>query len=248
MENFSIRVILADDHPTVISGLESVLAPNKTVDIVATASDSTELIAALDSHHCDVLVSDYVMPNGDFGDGITLFSFLRKRYPDMRIVVHTMMDNPGVIRSLLKLGIQCILSKSDSATHVLTAIHGAYASGRYFSPSVSEVAWQMNVESSSHPKGALTTREEEVVRLFVSGMTVNDIASTLKRTKQTISTQKSNAMKKLGINNDTDLVKYTLGINMAASNSASEDTQPRLDQTHDGTPDATDRPPSPESA
>ena len=236
MENFSIRVILADDHPTVISGLKAVLDPHKTVDIVATASNSTELIAALDSHHCDVLVSDYVMPNGDFGDGITLFSFLRRRYPDTRIVVHTMMDNPGVIRSLLKLGIQCILSKSDSANHVLTAIHGAYASGRYFSPSVSEVAWQVDVESSSHPKGALTTREEEVVRLFVSGLTVNEIASTLKRSKQTISSQKSNAMKKLGIDSDTDLVKYAMGVNMAASNGAAESAQASLSQPDAGTP------------
>ncbi|KVC87633.1 response regulator transcription factor [Burkholderia ubonensis] len=226
MENVSIRVILADDHPTVISGLKAVLSPHKTVEIVASASNSTELIAALDSHHCDVLVSDYVMPNGEFGDGITLFSFLRRRYPDTRIVVHTMMDNPGVIRSLLKLGIQCILSKSDSANHVLTAIQGAYVYGRYFSPSVSEVAWQVDMESGGHPKGALTTREEEVVRLFVSGQTVNEIAHMLKRSKQTISSQKSNAMKKLGIDNDTDLVKYAMGINLAASDGATDNTQP----------------------
>ncbi|GCB04373.1 response regulator transcription factor [Ralstonia sp. SET104] len=222
MDQFSIQVIIADDHPTVINGIQAFLANHKSVKVVATALNSTKLIAALDEHPCDVLVSDYAMPGGEFGDGITLFSFLRRRYPDTRIVVLTMMDNPGVIRALLKLGIQCILSKSDSTDHVLTAIHGAYASGRYFSPSISEIAWQVHVESASTTSNALTTREEEVVRLFVSGLSVNEIAAQLRRSKQTISSQKSNAMKKLGIDNDTDLVKYSMGVSLAASRGTPE--------------------------
>ncbi|MET3633286.1 response regulator transcription factor [Burkholderia sp. 572] len=224
MNPFIIQVIIADDHPAIINGLLASLAAHNSVNVAATASNSTQLIAALDKHPCDVLVSDFAMPSGDYGDGITLFSFLRRRYPDTRIVVLTMMDNPGVIRSLLKLGIQCILSKSDSTDHVLTAIQGAYASGRYFSPSVSEVAWQIDVEAANTTSNALTTREEEVVRLFVSGLSVNQIAEQLKRSKQTISSQKSNAMKKLGIDTDTDLVKYSMGVSLAASNDASGST------------------------
>ncbi|KVK90463.1 LuxR family transcriptional regulator [Burkholderia ubonensis] len=228
MDPFTIQVIVADDHPAIINGLLASLTAHRTVNVVATASNSTELIAALDEHPCDVLVSDYAMPGGEFGDGITLFSFLRRRYPDTRIVVLTMMDNSGVIRSLLKLGIQCILSKSDSTDHVLTAIHGAYASGRYFSPSISEVAWQVDVEAANVTSNALTTREEEVIRLFVSGLSVNQIAEQLKRSKQTISSQKSNAMKKLGIDNDTDLVKYSMGVALAASSGAPGSTPDTL--------------------
>ncbi|KVT11372.1 LuxR family transcriptional regulator [Burkholderia sp. MSMB1078WGS] len=228
MDQFAIRVMIADDHPAIISGIVAALANHTTVKVVATASNSTELVAALNTHPCDVLVSDYAMPGGEFGDGVTLFSFLRRRYPDTRIVVLTMMNNPGTLRSLMKLDIHCILSKSDSTDHVLTAIQGAFASGRYFSPSISDVAWQIHMEARNTASGALTMREEEVVRLFVSGLSVSEIAEQLKRSKQTISSQKTSAMKKLGLDSDTDLVKYVMGVSLAASGDASSPAQSNL--------------------
>lgn len=215
MEDFAIQVMLADDHPSVITGLVHTLCSHSTVKIVATASNSTELIAALGTKKCDVLVSDYAMPGGDYGDGVTLFSFLRRRYPETRIVVLTMVDNPGVIRSLLKLGIDCILSKSDANEHLLAAVQGAYVNGRYFSPTIAKVVWQVDLDRSATSTRELTAREAEVVRLFVSGMSVNEIAAQLKRSKQTISSQKANAMRKLGIERDTDLIKYSIGASLA---------------------------------
>lgn len=231
MDDFSIRVILADDHPSVLDGLTAALKEHRTVNVTATVANSTELIAALNSQPCDVLISDYAMPGGEFGDGITLFSFLRRRYPNTRIVVLTMMDNPGVIRSLLKLGIQCILSKSDATAHVLPAIHGAFAEGRYFSPSIGKVVWQVEIDSPVSAQRALTTRESEVVRLFVAGQSINEIAATLRRSKQTISSQKSNAMRKLGVVSDTDLIKYMLGVQLANSSDAAE-MAPAAEDSH----------------
>lgn len=232
MDDFSIRVIVADDHPAIVDGLKASLGGHRTVNVTATAANSTELIAALNAGPCDVLISDYAMPGGDFGDGITLFSFLRRRYPNTRIVVLSMMDNPGVIRSLLKLGIQCILSKSDSTAHVLPAIHGAYADGRYFSPAIAKIVWQLDVEEPGTTKRELTTREAEVVRLFVAGQSINEIAATLRRSKQTISSQKSNAMKKLGIGSDTDLIKFMLGVELARPDHPAETASPAERQDH----------------
>lgn len=215
MDDFTIRVILADDHPAVVAGLLHTLKKHGTLDVVDTVGNSTELLAALGKHPCDVLVSDYAMPGGDYGDGITLFSFLRRRYPALRIVILTMVDNPGVIRSILKLGIQCILSKADKTDHLLAAIHGAYANGRYFSPTISKIVWQLDVESAGSSSRALTKRESEVIRLFVSGLSVNEIAAQLKRSKQTISAQKTSAMRKLGVETDTELIKYSIGAALA---------------------------------
>ncbi|PXX21395.1 two-component system capsular synthesis response regulator RcsB [Burkholderia pyrrocinia] len=216
MDDFTIQIVLADDHPAIISGLLHTLKKHRTVNVVGSAANSTELIAQLAAHRCDVLVSDYAMPGGDYGDGITLFSFLRRRYPETRIVVLTMIDNAGVIRSLLKLGIECILSKADATDHLLAAVHGAYANGRYFSPTIAKVVWQIDIEQPATSARELTSREAEVVRLFVSGMSINEIAAHLKRSKQTISSQKNNAMRKLGIERDTDLIKYSIGASLAA--------------------------------
>ncbi|KXU87775.1 LuxR family transcriptional regulator [Paraburkholderia monticola] len=215
MDDFTIRVILADDHPAVVAGLLHTLKKHRTLDVVDTVGNSTELVAALGKQPCDVLVSDYAMPGGDYGDGITLFSFLRRRYPALRIVILTMIDNPGVIRSILKLDIQCILSKADTTDHLLAAIHGAYANGRYFSPTISKIVWQLDVESSGSSSRALTKRESEVIRLFVSGLSVNEIAAQLSRSKQTISAQKTSAMRKLGVETDTELIKYSIGAALA---------------------------------
>ncbi|KVP33125.1 LuxR family transcriptional regulator [Burkholderia ubonensis] len=220
MDDFTIQIVVADDHPAVISGLLHTLKKHRTINVVGSAANSTELIAKLSTHRCDVLISDYAMPGGDYGDGITLFSFLRRRYPETRIVVLTMIDNAGVIRSLLKLGIECILSKADATDHLLAAVHGAYAHGRYFSPTIAKVVWQIDLEQPAASNRELTQREAEVVRLFVSGMSVNEIAAQLKRSKQTISSQKNNAMRKLGIDRDTDLIKYSIGASLASPKDA----------------------------
>ncbi|MBC8752676.1 two-component system capsular synthesis response regulator RcsB [Paraburkholderia sp. WC7.3g] len=232
MDDFTIRVILADDHPAVVAGLLHTLKKHRTLDVVDTVGNSTELLAALGKQPCDVLVSDYAMPGGDYGDGITLFSFLRRRYPALRIVILTMIDNPGVIRSILKLGIECILSKADTTDHLLAAIHGAYANGRYFSPAISKIVWQLDIESAGSSSRALTKRESEVIRLFVSGLSVNEIAARLKRSKQTISAQKTSAMRKLGVETDTELIKYSIGVALAEEpdnedrNGGPDDTKP----------------------
>jgi DNA-binding NarL/FixJ family response regulator len=72
MDDFTIRVILADDHPAVVAGLLHTLKKYPTLDVVDTVGNSTELLAALGKQPCDVLVSDYSMPGGDYGDGIRL--------------------------------------------------------------------------------------------------------------------------------------------------------------------------------
>jgi two-component system capsular synthesis response regulator RcsB len=234
MNDLSIRVMIADDHPAVVAGLLHMLKLHRMLKIVGTCANSTELIAALGTQPCDVLVSDYSMPGGNYGDGITLFSFLRRRYPAMRIVVLTMIDNPGIIRSLLKLGIHCILSKADAMGHLPAAIQGAYAQGRYFSPSISEIVWQLDVETPTSSSRALTARESEVIRLFVSGRSVNEIAAQLKRSKQTISSQKANAMRKLGVASDTELIKYSIGTALAAAPEDGSGDQSDAAQPHEG--------------
>ncbi|MEO6920627.1 MAG: response regulator transcription factor [Collimonas sp.] len=209
MNEISIRVAIADDHPGLIAGIAYELEKNKTIELVATARNSTELIAVLDKERCDVVVSDYAMPGGEYGDGITLFAFIQRRYPEIRLVVLTMMDNPGIIRLLLAQGISCILSKSDATEYLAVAVQAAYVQGKYFSPTIAAIIRTLDAEGPANDAArSLSTREVEVVRLFVSGLTINEIAERLHRSKKTVSSQKINAMRKLGIQRDADLIKY----------------------------------------
>ncbi|MDN7857541.1 response regulator [Burkholderia cepacia] len=205
MDEFSVRVMVADDHPASALGMSQAMQGNSTIKLVGAVSNSTDLVTALDAQPSDVLVLDYVMPGGKYGDGLVLLSFLQRRYPALRIVTITMIDNPSVLRAIQKQGVSCILSKSDALSHLIGAVHAAYVGANYMSPFVK----QLLQDGDAMPVArALTTREIEVVRLFGAGYTVGEIATQLHRSKQTISSQKSSAMKKLGIVRDADLIRY----------------------------------------
>ena len=219
MHPYKIRVIIADDHPAIIEGIKQSIAVS-TIDLMDSARNSTEIIALLDRGIADVLVTDYAMPGGEFGDGLPLFEFILRRYPDIKIVVMTMMDNPGVLRTLIALGVRCIISKSDDVSHLIPAIHIASSGGQYFSPTVNAIAQMLEKFPDTEKKStSLSKRESEVIRLYVSGMKINDIATQLHRSKQTVSSQKNSAMKKLGVASDADLFKYALEVGFVPSSS-----------------------------
>ncbi|WP_027782084.1 MULTISPECIES: response regulator transcription factor [Burkholderia] len=229
MGSYQIRVVLADDHPAMLVGVEHGLSAVPTIQLTGKAVNSTELVKLLDAGACDVVVSDYAMPDSTHGDGIALFSYLQRRYPAVKLVVLTMLDNAAVVGALLRLGIACIVSKSDTIDHLIPAIHAAATGGTYYSPSVEKVVLTLSTHSSSRfvdQAPALSSREIEVVRMYASGMTVNEIAEKLSRSKKTISTQKARAMQKLGVDKDIDLLRYAIehGI-VAASGSEGKGTE-----------------------
>ncbi|MDR6504147.1 two-component system capsular synthesis response regulator RcsB [Burkholderia ambifaria] len=223
MDNFSIRVVLADDHPAVLSGVEHRLSGVPTISMCGRATNSTELIELLNKERCDVLVSDYAMPDGEHGDGLSLFSYIQRHYPTVRLVVLTMLDNPAVLNALMGQSINCIVNKSDAVSHLIPAIHAAATGGSYLSPTIDKVVCPIDPNRRGRASiDLLSKRELEVVRLFVTGLSVSEIAEHLHRSVKTISTQKARAMQKLGVTRDVDLVRYSLESGIVTSSRAPE--------------------------
>lgn len=212
MADNSIRVAVADDHPLIRMAIEAALDPVPALRHVGSAADSTALVALLDAQPCDVLVTDYAMPGGAHGDGLELLGFLRDRYPDLRIVVFTAMDQPAIVQALAASGINHILSKGDDVGNVATAVMAAHVRRRHLSPSIAAL---LPSRGNARAPAPLSPREREVLSLVVAGASVNEIAAKLGRRKQTISTQKINGMAKLGIERDADLFKYALELGLA---------------------------------
>jgi DNA-binding NarL/FixJ family response regulator len=92
-----------------------------------------------------------------------------------------------------------IVSKFDEVGHIVTAIREARRGVAYLSPAIGRLL--------AAPGGGLSAREMEVVRLYVSGMTISEIAARTHKAKQTVSTQKNRAMQKLGLRNDMELIR-----------------------------------------
>ncbi len=235
MDEFKIKVMLADDHPGMLAGVQHALAEVATISLVGAAANSTELVALLDRVPCDVVVSDYSMPAGDFGDGASLFGLLQRRYPQLKLVVLTMLDNAAVMHTLVTLGIGGIVSKSDALAHLIPAIHAAHTGGKYYSPSANKVIQAIDWNRRGrNAESVLSQRESEVVRLYASGLTINEIAERLHRSKKTISTQKAKAMEKLGIEREVDLFRYAMENGLTAT--LAEESAAAAQEQASGTP------------
>ena len=204
-----INVVLADDHPALVAGVKYALDSIETIAVTGTARNSSEIVQLLDTVPCDVLVADYAMPHGAYGDGIALFSYLRRRYPELKIVVFSSVDNSAITRELARLGVHSYVNKSDNTSQLVLAIHAVYAHAVYFPGE--DVRQHLPAHAGSGKPGAraeLSKREVEVIRLYVSGLSIGEIAKKVNRSKQTISSQKVTAMRKLGIVRDAELFRY----------------------------------------
>ncbi|MFX1673555.1 response regulator transcription factor [Paraburkholderia sp. A2WS-5] len=204
-----IRVVVADDHPVILFGAEHALLKFPGIQIVGRARQSTELIKALQTTPCDVLVTDLAMPGGQYGDGLPLIGYLRRNFPNIPIVVLTMLENAALLKRLGELGVIAVVHKSDDLSHIGLAVQHVSRNLEYMSPQVKVALESLRINSGGkNEEVILSKRELEVVRLFVSGMTIKEISEKLNRSIKTISTQKNTAMRKLGLDRDSELFQY----------------------------------------
>jgi two-component system, NarL family, captular synthesis response regulator RcsB len=187
-----IKVIIADDHPVILFGATQALLKFPEIEVIGQARQSTELIQLLQKSPCDVVVSDLAMPGGQYGDGMPLLGYIGRQFPTVRIVVLTMLENPALLKRLRKVGVTAVINKSDDLSHIGLAIVHVMRGQGYIGPSVRLALDSMGLSASGQQRDVvLSKRELEVVRLFVSGMTITEIAAQLKRSIKTISTQKT---------------------------------------------------------
>lgn len=213
MTQLAIRVALADDHPVIRLGVQSALDEAPALHCIGAVADSTQLVELLQREPCDVLVTDYAMPGGAHGDGLELLDYLQAHFPLLRIVVMTGLDQPSLLHMLDARGVPGIISKGDDLPHVQSAVMAVFANRRYLSPSVAEMLKRRERRRITE----LTPREQQVVELFISGMSVAEIALKLDRKKQTVSTQKINAMRKLGIETDAELHTFAADLGLRSA-------------------------------
>ncbi|MBT9301804.1 response regulator transcription factor [Pseudomonas sp. TAE6080] len=205
-----LRIIIADDHPIFLIGLRAVLERDAQVRIVGEANSPQALAALLQHCPCDVLVTDFMMPAEPQADGLRLIEHLRRHYPDLPIVVVTMLNNAGLFHSILELGVMGLLSKASLADELPDAIAQVRQQRPYVARTINQalaLAGQVGADRL-HSQQQLSPRELEVIRLLAGGKTVGEIAAHLNRSKQTVSTQKVSAMRKLGLISDAALFIY----------------------------------------
>ncbi len=205
----TLRIIIADDHPVVRIGARAVIQASGVGEIVAEAATAQDLMAHLASQRCDVLVTDYSMPDSTVPDGFAMISMIRRRYPLLPILMLSVSSNLAILRMVRDAGVLGLVDKGSSIDELPIAVRTVHRGLPYVSVTLKE-----RVEAAgSNTMGAgesrpLSPREVEVLRLLGKGMTVKDIATMLHRSASTISRQKGDAMLKLGLNSDAQLFDY----------------------------------------
>lgn len=204
-----IRVILADDHPIVLLGISNALSKAPDIEVVASAHSPAELMECLAKHRCDVVVTDFSMPTGGGADGLAMLEDLHRNYPDIGVVVLTKITSPAMILPIRQAGALSLVEKSAAIKDITAAIHRAAAGQPYFTESTRKECGTLGIaDSKVAVRSPLSPRETEVLRLFASGYTNNQIAETLGVSAKTTSRQKQDAMRKLAARNDAELIAH----------------------------------------
>lgn len=206
--SMSFKIILADDHPLILAGIRSLIAESQPgCEIVAEAHQVTELLKTLRQHTCDLLITDFSMPGDSRCDGLVMIQQLIRDHPSLPIIVLTQVQNAGILQSLIHTGIRGVLLKKSVLSELSDAINHVLAGQEYIGSSVKQLLAEGGL-LHNNPQTQLTPKESEVVRLLSSGMSVTQVAQYLNRSIKTISTQKKNAMLRLGIKSDSELFFY----------------------------------------
>lgn len=204
-----IKVVIADDHPIVLLGVREVIQRDARFEVVGEATSSSQLIDRLQSEKPDVVITDFHMPgDSTFGDGLKLIEYLTRRFVDTQILVLTMMSNNLIVSRLHELGVMGVIQKNHLHEEIENALNALALRRNYQSPVQDATSVIHNQQQINERFASLSLREMEVLRLFVAGHSVTDIARMVNRSSKTVSAQKVSAMRKLEVSTDQALVTY----------------------------------------
>jgi DNA-binding NarL/FixJ family response regulator len=202
-----IRLLVADDHEVVRSGLVQLLKQRPGLRVVAEGATAAETLARAQEPDIDLVLLDLNMPGAR---GVSLIETLRQLRAALPIVVLSMHDDGQVVSRALRAGANAYVTKGSSFAVLAEAIDRAAGGGRFIDPAVVErvVFDQANMPVPLHE--TLSARERQVLNLILEGVRLGEIADRLHVSAKTVSTHKTRLMQKLRVDNNADLVRYAM--------------------------------------
>ena len=207
------RVLLAEDHTIVRKGLRSLLDKETGIKVVGEAEDGREAIVKAEELHPDVVVMDIAMPGLN---GLEATRQIKKRFPDMKILILTMHTNEEYVLQTLNAGASGYLVKKAAPAELISAINAVHKGDSFLSPSISRTVIDEYIrrskEISEGEEGfeQLTVREREVLQLIAEGRKTREIAELLYISIKTVETHRAHIMNKLDIHSTAELTRYAM--------------------------------------
>jgi len=203
-------VVIADDHEIVRRGLRSLLEADGTCRVVADASDGLTALQTVEKLKPALLVLDLNMPRMH---GLEVLKHVRANSPNTRVIVLSMHNDEPYVIEALRAGAAAYLLKGSESQEIAQALKEVLAGRRYLSAPLSE--WAINalttkIADNTDPLASLSPREREVLQLAAEGYGNPEIAEKLFISPRTAETHRTNLMRKLALQSQTDLVRFSI--------------------------------------
>jgi DNA-binding NarL/FixJ family response regulator len=203
-----MRVLIADDHTVVRSGLKQILAEEFKVASFGEARNAQETLDLVGKQDWDVVVLDITMPGRS---GLDVMREIRKSRPGLPVLVLSIHPESQFAVRVLKLGAAGYVTKESAAEELVTAVKKVLSGGHYVSAALAEaLACNLAIGSVKPPQELLSDREFQVLRLIASGKILSEIARELVLSVKTISTYRSRILEKMGLKNNAELMHYAM--------------------------------------
>jgi two-component system response regulator NreC len=213
------KILIADDHAVVRAGLRLLIDGQEDMEVVGEAADGWQTVEKALELRPDLVLLDITMPGLN---GLEAASEIRRKAPDIRLLVLTMHDDEAYLRQFLQIGVSGYIVKQAADTEVVDAVRAVGRGETFIYPSLAGVLVDRYLDRPKSTKqassnGELTARETEVLQLVAQGYTSQQIADRLSISVNTVLTHRAHIMEKLDLRGRAELVRYALAKGLLAS-------------------------------
>ncbi len=208
-----IRIIIVDDHQLVREGIASMLSGVRGIEVAALAASGEEAINIAREADPDVVLMDITMPGMN---GIEASRWMKEIDPDVRVIIVSMEISKDYVSAAIKSGVDGYLPKDVSKDVLVEGIRSVHKGKQYFYDSIKKLIFEdfYEVQKVKNPRkvlpNQLTKRENEVLTLVATGKSNREIGECLSISIKTVETHKTHILIKLGLNNNSELIRYAV--------------------------------------
>ncbi|UCH60177.1 MAG: response regulator transcription factor [Anaerolineales bacterium] len=206
--NEYLKVLIADDHTIVRSGIKLLLEAEADIDVVGEALDGNQALAMAEALHPDVVLMDIAMPGMD---GLEATRQIKSNWPDIKVLVLTMHRSDEYFFEMLKAGASGYILKGAETSDLINAVRVVGKGEVFLYPTMAQKLvsdYLRHLENESGAGDSLSQRERQVLKLLAEGFSNKEIAEKLVISPSTVYTHYSNLLNKLGFTSRHELIQY----------------------------------------
>jgi two-component system response regulator NreC len=209
VESLMTTIILAEDHHVVREGIQILLEDTPEFSVIANSADGTTTVALVERLKPDVLITDLMMPGLN---GMEVIRQALHRSPETKVIVLSMYSDEPIVAEAIAAGAHGYIQKDSDSSNLVKAVQTVCAGRRYLSPPLTDSAIEAYLRKSDEqladPFDSLSMREREVLQLVAEGNTSAQIGEELSISSRTVEVHRANAMRKLGLRRQADVIRF----------------------------------------